>query len=206
MGSNLYQLAWQSGMSYQEYVSFVEQRLAQGQSTGANGSEAFLNYSELGLHRMKRINKNLAPDRSNVMELKAAAGDIRLLILTEGWCGDAAQIVPVVEALASASGIESRYILRDRHLELMDKHLTRGGRAIPMVLILTLESMEPLGQFGPRPKELQQMVMDYKTKEEPKEPYEEFQKEVQLWYAKDKQQSIQDELTASVVSALNQKG
>jgi len=40
------------------------------------------------------------------------------------------------------------------------------------------------------------MVMDYHASPEPKEPYLEFAKKVQLWYAKDKQQTLESELMA----------
>ena len=105
----------------------------------------------------------------------------------------AAQIVPIIASIGQHTEIETRFILRDDHEDLIDLHLTNGARAIPKMIVLN-KSFEVVSSWGPRPAEVQSMVMEYKHKPEPKEPYSEFQKKVQLWYAKDKYQSIQKEI------------
>ena len=57
------------------------------------------------------------------------------LILTEAWCGDAAQNIPTIEKIARENDrIKTLYLLRDENLELMDKYLTGGARAIPKLI------------------------------------------------------------------------
>jgi len=75
----------------------------------------------------------------------------RALVITEPWCGDSLAVLPVVLKLFGQVGSsEIRIVLRDQNLELMDRYLTRGGRAIP-ILILLDETCAELFHWGPRP-------------------------------------------------------
>jgi len=75
----------------------------------------------------------------------------RALVITEPWCGDSLAILPVVLKLFEQVGSgEIRIVLRDQNLELMDRYLTRSGRAIPIVIFLD-EACEELFHWGPRP-------------------------------------------------------
>jgi hypothetical protein len=197
-----YEEAWHAAMDFEAYDALIAALLAEGKSTGNEQSESLTAYSTLNQQRMHRILKTYQPDETAVSTLRTYSGQIGWLTITEGWCGDAAQIAPVVSKLAKASGIPSRFVLRDRHPELMDQHLTNGARAIPMVLMMHLTTFEVLGQFGPRPSEAQRMVMDFKRQAEPKPPYSEFVKQVQLWYARDKQRGIERELLEATRKSL----
>lgn len=74
------------------------------------------------------------------------------LIITESWCGDAAQNVPVLEKIAAESDmIETRYILRDENLDLMDPFLENGSRSIPKLFALDRTNLKVLGAWGSRP-------------------------------------------------------
>ncbi len=128
-----------------------------------------------GLHRLARI-----PDWA----LAAVPGDAgrRLLVLTEDWCGDASNTIPVLARLAdSAPGVELRILRRDEHPELMDRYLTNGARSIPIVIALDREFRE-LGHWGPRPRALQSWVLAERARGVPKE---ELYPSVRKWYARD---------------------
>lgn len=104
---------------------------------------------------------------------------LHFLTITEDWCGDAMMINPVIRKLAEAAGIDFRVALRDEDTSLIDRHLTNGGRAIPMILILN-EQGELLGKWGPRAPEVQQIVDELRgalpSKEDP--TFAEKQKEI----------------------------
>jgi hypothetical protein len=83
----------------------------------------------------------------------------------------------------------------------MDQFLTNGARSIPKVIFLDAETKEVLGDWGPRPAEAQQMVIDYKNlPEEGKPTYAEFQKGVHVWYARDKAKTTQEEFVGVLKS------
>ena len=122
--------------------------------------------------------------------LGQAGTELRLLILAEDWCGDAANTVPVLAKLgAEVENVDVRIIKRDENPEVMDQYLTNGARSIPIAILLDSEWNE-LGHWGPRPRELQQWVMDNKDMI----PKEERYPHVRRWYAKDKGESTLREL------------
>lgn len=104
---------------------------------------------------------------------------LHFLTITEDWCGDAMMINPVIRKLAEAANIYMRVTLRDADTDFIDRHLTNGGRAIPMILILN-EQGELVGKWGPRAPEVQKMVDELRAtlpaKEDPS--FAEKQKEV----------------------------
>ncbi len=109
-----------------------------------------------------------------------------LLALSEDWCGDAANSLPVIAHMARHYGIAFRVLERDANLELMDQYLTNGrSRSIPVVIALDCDFNE-LGWWGPRPTELQAWVLG----EGMKLPSDERYKQVRRRYARDKGASI----------------
>ncbi len=188
-------------LTYGEYVQLIDTLLAAGKTTGTNHSEFYLNYTQLNVRRMNRVAKNFKL-RDDVRQLLAQTVPQTWLVLTEAWCGDAAQSLPLMNALAGANpDIKLRLILRDEHPEIMNLFLTDGGKGIP-VLIAIDEEGQVLFHWGPRPEPAQQMVRDYKAAPEPKEDYMKFAEKVQLWYLEDGGQTFQNEVSV-LISTVN---
>ncbi|MCB2378584.1 thioredoxin family protein [Hymenobacter sp. BT635] len=180
--------------TYSSYRQLIDALQAEGKTTGPQQSELLTNYTRLNVQRMSRLDKTV----QLLPELRETLAQVRKpyawLIITEGWCGDAAQIVPVLEAVAQASGgtITTHYFLRDENLDLMDQYLTAGGRSIPKLVVLDAATRTEVTSWGPRPATAQQMFLDLKAQNL---PFEEFSTQLHGWYAKDKTQSTQQELT-----------
>ena len=191
-----------NAMSYAAYRELIDRRFVDGETTGTDHSEAMLDYTHLNISRMRRLDKTVRLDEDTLEQLDLIQQPMIWLVLTEGWCGDAAQIIPVLNHMAHENEkIELKLILRDQHLDIMDAFLTKGGRSIPKLIFLDAETLEVIGDWGPRPVIPQQKVMDAKDHtqsiadpSERKSYNEEVKKEVQLWYAKDKTKSIQREV------------
>ncbi|CAN5574566.1 thioredoxin family protein [soil metagenome] len=182
------------GMYYDEYRRMIDAFLMVGKSTAKKESESLVEYSKLNVVRMNRLDKTIAI----LPELCERISDIYApqtwLVLTEGWCGDAAQIVPVLNKIAELnSNIQLRFLLRDEHLDLMDKYLTNGkSRSIPK-LVVTDEDNNELFNWGPRPAALQELYYHMKANAMNNDTIKE---EIHKWYAKDKTVSIQKDLLA----------
>jgi hypothetical protein len=74
-------------------------------------------------------------------------------VLTEDWCGDSAFSLPIMAVAArSTPMITLRILPRDQNLDLMDRYLTNGGRAIPKLITFGEDGSE-LFRWGPRPAE-----------------------------------------------------
>ena len=186
--------------TYDEYRTNVNELFEQGKSTGDNHSEAIMNYTKLNIFRMKRLDKTTRLTENALAQIQKENRKITWLVITEAWCGDAAQIIPVLNKLAEENeNISLKMILRDENLEVMDQFLTNGTRSIPILIVLDSESLEVLNSWGPRPVEVQEMVMEAKSNaanhpEDSKEIWEEAKKNAQLWYTKDKSKTIQAEV------------
>lgn len=181
----------EKSMTYAEYIKLIDDLLLDGKTTGENQSEAMFNYGKLNRQRMHRLEKTIQIGESLKDKARNVTRKMIWLIITEGWCGDAAQNIPVIEKIAAESlNIETRYVLRDENLELMDAYLTNNARSIPKLICLDAETLEVLGTWGPRAK----AAMDYfyEMKEQGIEkPL--MMENMQRWYLQDKEKSIQAE-------------
>jgi len=112
--------------------------------------------------------------------------------ISEPWCGDAAWISPVLYLISRCNPlITFSVVLRDSNPEFIDQHLTNGGRAIPKLIACQTEGMTYLGEWGPRPAEIQQLVLS--MKDNPAFTYGEKVKMIFGWYEQNKSRAIQDE-------------
>jgi len=182
----------EKSMTYAEYIKLIDDLLLDGKTTGTNQSEAMFKYGKLNRQRMHRLEKTV--ELNDSLKEKANSVERRMiwLIITEGWCGDAAQNIPTIEKIAAESpSIETRYVLRDENLELMDAHLTNNARSIPKLIALDAETLEEIGTWGPRP----QAAMDYfyEMRDGGAMEKPQMMENIQRWYLKDKEQSLQKE-------------
>lgn len=186
----------QKAISYPEYRILVKDLLEQGKSTGPNQSEDLLNYSLLNDKRMKRLDKTVKLTDETLAKLKDVKEPQTWLVLTEGWCGDAAQNLPVIHKIAEENpNIKLKLVLRDENIELMDEFLTNGGRAIPKLIALDKEN-EVISTWGPRPTTATQMVADYKNEHGSLDA--EFKKDLQVWYNKNKGVNVQEDIISFI--------
>jgi hypothetical protein len=187
--------------SYQEYRKLVSDLLEEGKSTGPNQTEDLTHYSTLNVKRMDRLDKKIEISEETKLHLQKLDKKQLWLVLTEGWCGDAAQNLPVIEKMAAeCSNIELRLILRDENPEVMDLFLTNGARAIPKLISFD-EEFNVLFSWGARPSIATQMVVDYKADHGKLDP--EFKKNLQIWYNKDKGQNVQSDFVALIEQSQN---
>jgi len=181
----------EKSITFAEYLKLIDDLLAKGKTTGTNQSEAMFNYGKLNRQRIKRLEKTIELNES--LKEKARKNNRKMiwLIITEGWCGDAAQNIPIIEKIASESpNIETRYVLRDENLELMDKYLTHNARSIPKLIALDAETLKEIGVWGPRPSAAMEYFSEMKAEglEKPQ-----MMENMQRWYNHDKEQSLQAE-------------
>lgn len=189
------QLYLDKSTSYADYRQMLTELLEEGKTTGPNQSEFYIEIAHLNQARMNRLDRKPKLTEATSTFLADLDRELIFLVLTEGWCGDAAQILPVLKWMSDATGkIQFYTLLRDENPALMDQFLTDGSRGIPKVIILDANTKELLGSWGPRPAPAQKLVIDYKNAPEPKPEYPEFQKQVHTWYARDKTVTTQQEL------------
>jgi thioredoxin-like negative regulator of GroEL len=176
----------QNGISYSQYKQQMAEDLA------LNSDAKIRQYININQHRMQRVEKTFDLSEGLAEQVKNLKQKIWWLILTEHWCGDAAQTLPVLNKIAELSQgrIEIKILYRDQHPELMDRFLTNGTRSIPVVIQLN-ENLNQTGFWGPRPIVAQQLVKQLKSAPDTAADYS---NTLHLWYAKNKQQAIETEV------------
>ncbi len=179
--------------SYVGYRNQIKNLLKEGKSTGKEQSEALTQYSELNEARMNRLEKTIKISTEIIQKLNQINGDYIWLVISEGWCGDAAQILPVIYKMAELSEkIDLKIVFRDENDDLTNLFLTNGTKSIPKLIILDKITLEVLGDYGPRPIGAKQFMLDYKKEFGMID--EKAKTDLQLWYLHDKGLSIQNEI------------
>lgn len=200
---NIHVHSWTRSISYETYMKMIANLVTNKATSGSNQEEGLVNYTKLNFSRMKRLNKTVIADRELVETISELPYKMKWLIITEAWCGDAAQNIPyIAKSAAECRNVELGLVLRDENPELIDKYLTNGGRSIPKLIVLNAANMDSLADWGPRPERLQEIVLDYNEKPEPKIDFSEFAETIHKWYNSDKNKNLRNELLA-IFSGLN---
>ena len=193
----------QKTISYTDYRALVRNLLAEGKATGPEQSEDLTNYSRLNDKRMKRLDKTIKISEEVMLAFQKLKQPQTWLVLTEGWCGDAAQNIPVLNKIAEATEqVDLKIVLRDEHLPLMDLFLTNGGRSIPKLIALDKDN-NVIDSWGPRPTTATKMAVDYKEKNGALDLV--FKEDLQVWYNKDKGKSVQEDFVNLILKLSEQE-
>jgi len=193
----------EQALSYIQYHQMMAELVQHQESINYN--EGLINYTRMNIIRMERLDKTTKLQAATQVFLEKIGQPLQLLVLTEPWCGDAAQIIPVLNKLTLANpNIKLSLLLRDQHLDLMDQYLTDGSRSIPIILVLDPTSENKvLGTWGPRPFIAQGMMLrglnQWRTMKDGEAKdlfHRDLYTKLQKWYARDKTNSIQEEFIA----------
>lgn len=186
-----YRAYFEKGINFEKYMQEFEIAVAEKRTSGPNQDEMYVHYTMLNLHRSNRLFKHTEITEELKSAIVAYTKKLNVIILSEYWCGDAAQNIPViVKALSLSENFEIRILFRDENLELMDQFLTNGGRSIPKVIILD-EDFKLIDSWGPRPelaREEMKRLTDLYT------DFDKVKEGLQMWYNQDKTISMQSEI------------
>jgi hypothetical protein len=186
-----------SSFSYQEYRNHVTLLSEEGKTTGHEQTEALVNYTKLNESRLHRLDKTMVIVDEVKTFLENLKKEYIWLVISESWCGDAAQILPIINKMAEVSDkIDLKIVLRDDNEDLMNLFLTNGTRSIPKLIIIDKKTNEVINDFGPRPKEAKQLILDYKAEHGVVD--ETAKINLQKWYLNDKGISTQKEIVALI--------
>lgn len=180
---NNFSEVFDNALDSSSYYGLFDQILKQPEKHPAY--QNYLEYIKLNVSRIKR-NQKIQPNLTQTLPTVSQ----KWLIITEPWCGDAAQSLPIAQNLANELGIECRYLLRDHYLSIMDLFLTQGSRSIPKIIGYDTESKKIAFTWGPRPAPLQEFVIHAKENQTAND----WHKQVQKWYNQDQGKTTVSEL------------
>jgi hypothetical protein len=189
-------------LTYEQYHQLIKKLLWEGKTTGDDQDVTQLKHAKLNFRRMKRVFRTtqISEDLKDIFEKI----DHRQLwvVLSEGWCGDAAENLPAIARLVEITDkIDLRILLRDENPELMEAYLTNGRRSIPKLIVLDDKTKTELFTWGPRPKIFQDMVHGLKI--DPQMSPDAFYEVLHKEYNIDKTTSLQKELFELVAKNMN---
>lgn len=145
----------QAGLTPRQYHQILEEQAAASEDGLSEEAAEKLQFTQLNLHRTNRITRTFKIPEDLAALMPRIDGKQTWMLLTEPWCGDSAQCLPYISAMAALNeNIDLRLILRDENLDIMDDFLTNGTRSIPRLVIFNDDGDE-LIQWGPRPAEAQ---------------------------------------------------
>jgi len=184
---------YSQALDYPNYRSHVDQLIESGKTTGDTQNEKYFEYTKLNIVRMNRNDKTVHLNEEQVASLSECV-PVRILVIGDAWCGDTAQIIPVLHKMveASAGKWEMHIISRDSFPALIETYHTNGARSIPKLLFLN-EQGEVIHTWGPRTASAVDILKHWKANQETMSK-EDFEKELHLWYAKDRGQEIIQEV------------
>lgn len=180
----------QKAMNYQEYRNHIQMLISE--FNNKESADDLMHYNRLNDKRMKRLDKQIELDETVKQEVAQIENDFTWLVLSESWCGDAAQSLPVLNKFAELNHrINLKIVSRDENDPLMQQFLTDGSRSIPKLIVLD-KNNEVIDHWGPRSKRAKALMDEYKEKNGKIDS--QIKEDLQVWYNKDKGQSIEKEL------------
>ncbi len=194
------------GLKYSDYLQLIDRLLADGKTTGTEQSPELFDYARLNRQRMKRLDKTFVLNDELHAMLEQLEASFSVLVLTEGWCGDAAQNLPLLNAVCERAGgkLQVYHVLRDEQPALMDAFLTNGARSIPKVVFFETESGKVREVWGPRPEAIQQWFLE--KKKDGDLPKEELSTLLHAHYQEDAGSSFQVDFGLILKRLLRQEG
>lgn len=188
---NVIKKAIQTGINYSEYLELFKYLVLEGRTTGESTQER-IDFTKLNFSRMKRLEKTVNISEEQASCFENICSKQTWIVISEAWCGDAAQTLPVINKMAGLSNlIDLKIVFRDENSLLMDAFLTNGSRSIPILIILDEEG-NVLDYWGPRSKAATQLVTDYKAEHGIIDAA--FKEKLQVWYNQDNGQEILKEV------------
>lgn len=179
---------------YKSFIHWVKELVAGGKTSGFTQNEVLNHFTALNLKRMQRIYKTSPLNDELAQAINNLESVQHWYVITEAWCGDSAQILPVMARIAEAASgkIQLHIILRDENPAWMKIYHTHGSRSVPKLIAFD-EHQKELFIWGPRPKEAQQLLLDWKQNPGGRS-WNDYEKELHTWYARDRSGSLQQEL------------
>jgi len=183
----------QSAFTYSNYRKYINEALAV--PVQDEHAAKMQHYITNNVALMDEYDKNyhVSADLKTVL---ANAPATIWLVISEGWCGDAAFNLPMMAAIEKAmpEKVQLRMLFRDSNLDVIDANLTDGGRSIPKLIILS-EDLKELGHWGPRPAPLQVLMKEWKSEGL---ALKELIPKVHEWYDADQTRTVQEELNTLI--------
>ena len=184
-------------LTFDEYMELFNSIVNSDNPSAPYDKPSWLRYTKSNLERTQKILSAMTVNQKLYNLVSEINKDWIWVVLTEPWCGDASWGVPTLYMIAQCNErIQFKLLLRDKHPEIMANYQTAGTDSIPKLICIDANTKEIVGTWGPRPRELQSVVMNIKNL--PGLDYREATRALHQWYLDDFTKSTQSDLTSSI--------
>ncbi len=179
-------------LTYQDYLDYFNKQINKSNvELSTELEKAKFEFTKLNFQRSSRLEKTFEPAEESKNVISQINNKQQWIIITETWCGDSAQSIPVIQKFSQLNNnIDFKILFRDSNLDFMDLYLTNGGRSIPKLIVFDENGNEAF-QWGPRPLEVQELFTKLKNDGLEKS---DISKEIHLWYGRDRGKAVEKEL------------
>jgi hypothetical protein len=182
-----------NAMSFDDYMDLTRKIIAAPAADSIYQNESTHRYTISNLKRMQKVLDNIFINQKLYNQLSELKEEWVWIVLSEPWCGDASWGTPALYVISTSSDlIEFKILLRDEHPDIMKRYQTDGTDSIPKLICLRKHDLKELGTWGPRPKQLHELVV--KLKNEPGIDYRQSVRQLHSWYEQDMTKMIQEEI------------
>ena len=179
-------------LDWQQYYATCKKYVESDERPALYRAEKMQRYTAANIQRMDTLLQHITIEPKLYNLLQTVAEQWRWVVLAEPWCGDVSQILPVLYILASCNDKIAFSILQsDSYPAILDDYLTDDSRSIPILICLKADSLIEIGRWGPRPAELQALVLNHK--DDATLSFGDKVRRIHQWYETDKTRSIQTE-------------
>lgn len=200
MNAELVTKVLETGLTPESYLEIMERRTELDPADFEGVEAERVSFAQINLQRSGRLLRSWKPSDKTATLLGRLTTSQLWLVLTEPWCGDSAQCLPILQILAETNpAITVRYLLRDDNLDIMDRYLTNGKRGIPLLVALD-DSGDELYRWGPRPAVVQR-VFDAGT-DEGLDKQAKLER-IHLFYGRDRGHALEEEFHDLVAAFLD---
>lgn len=179
--------------SYHDFFKLVEKIVNKEFDVNGKNKKQLHEFIKINFQRLGRIYKTVKINDKLHDLISKLDTPQHWIVITESWCGDSAQSLPILAKIAELSdeNIKLEIILRDDNPDIMEKYLTNGSKSIPKLVAFDEMGIE-LFTWGPRPKPAQRLFELWKASKEL--DWDGFEMQLHKWYALDKGETVQNEI------------
>ena len=139
-------------LSYVEYLKIFNDLISVENSELLNEQDKkHFENRKINFQRTSRLIKTFIPADETKDIFSQIKATQQWFVITESWCGDSAQNLPIIAKLASLSEkINFKIVLRNSNLDFMDLYLTNGNRCIPKLIVFDENENQTASDFAGR--------------------------------------------------------
>jgi hypothetical protein len=180
--------------NYLDFFNWTVELAANKGTSGDDQTDEHKEFTQLNYKRMEKWNKIFHVSEEVKQILNSLTIKQHWYVITETWCGDSAQNLPIIAKIAEASAgkIQLTILMRDKNPEWMNRYLTNGAKSVPKLIAFDEQENE-LFTWGPRPEEGMVITRHWQANKDTITK-EQFHLDLHTFYAFNKGLAVQSEL------------